>query len=63
MTPKKAPLLTIPQACELLGVCRDTLNSFYMSGKLRVIRLGRAVRFRIEDLESFIERRASKVKA
>ncbi len=62
MSAPKKPLLTVKQACELLGICRDTLTSLYQRGKLRVIRLGRAVRFRPEDLESFIERRASKVR-
>jgi excisionase family DNA binding protein len=51
-----APLLTIRQAADLLGVSYWTVRSWIEAGKLRAIRLpGRLIRVHPRDLDRFIE--------
>ena len=52
-------LVTRAQAAEYLGVQIQTLAVWACSGRydLPVVRIGRCVRYRLRDLENFIERR------
>lgn len=48
-------LLTIPQAAEALGVCDFSIRRMIWRGELRHVRIGRALRIRRDDLQSWIE--------
>lgn len=48
-------LLNRPQAAAFLGVAMRTLDEQTANGSLKVVRIGRAVRFRPATLEDFIE--------
>jgi len=49
-------LLTVPEACEHLRVCRATLYKLARRGDLPLVRLGAATRIRREDLNALIAR-------
>jgi len=51
-------LLTREEAAEYLGVRPNTLAIWMHAGRydLPVVKIGRAVRYRLEDLEAFVER-------
>ena len=53
------PLLTTEQAAQILGIKPRTLVIWRHEGRseLPFIRLGRAVRYRLEDIQSYIERK------
>ena len=52
-------LLTPEQVSELLGISKRSLYAFLRNNTaLPVVRIGRAVRFRSVDVETFIETRA-----
>ncbi|MGE9291135.1 MAG: helix-turn-helix transcriptional regulator [Puniceicoccales bacterium] len=54
-------LLTRREAAEYLGCCVHTLMAWGRAGKVREIRLSRrAVRYRVADLERFIDEGANK---
>ena len=65
MTGKNSPrgrLLTIAEACHLLGYARQTLYNALWSGQgelsqLPYYRVGRSIRFAEEDINIFLERR------
>ena len=46
-------LLTQREACVALSISAPTIRELTRSGKLRVVRIGRAVRYRLDDLEAF----------
>jgi len=48
------PLLTLPEAAELLNVSTRTVRRQIDDGLLPTVRIGGAVRIRPEDLRSFI---------
>jgi excisionase family DNA binding protein len=48
-------LMTVPEAAELLALSPWTLRQWIWQKRLPVVRLGRAVRLRREDLEQIIE--------
>lgn len=50
------PLLTSREAADRLGIGRRTLWSISNMGRLPCVRIGRLVRYQVEDLEAFIER-------
>jgi excisionase family DNA binding protein len=50
------PLRTRQEALEWLRISSTTLWELTASGELPAVRLGRAVRYRVEDIERFIER-------
>ena len=53
-----APLLvTVPEAARILSIGRTALYQLVWSGDLTPIHIGRSVRFPIEELQDFIERR------
>jgi excisionase family DNA binding protein len=47
-------LLTLEDACERLQVSEATIRRLVKDGELRVVRIGRAIRVRPEDLDAFI---------
>ncbi len=55
----ESDLLTRPQAADYLGVKVQTLAAWSCLGRydLPMVRVGRLVRYRLRDLETFIERR------
>jgi excisionase family DNA binding protein len=65
MTGKNSPrgrLLTIGEACPLLGYARQTIYNAIYSGagelaQLPYYRVGRSIRFAEQDINAFLERR------
>lgn len=53
-TNKDKQLLTLEDACERLQVSEATIRRLVKDGELRVVRIGRAIRVRPEDLDAFI---------
>lgn len=51
-----AKLLKVRDAAALLNVSVFTLYTWARSGKLPVVKLGKALRFRPDDLASFVRR-------
>lgn len=49
-------LLTAREAAEALSICERTLWTLTNTGALKSIRIGRAVRYAVDDLERYIER-------
>jgi len=49
-------LMTIKQAAEYLCICERKLWDLSKSGRIQTVRIDRAVRFDIVDLDSFIEK-------
>lgn len=47
-------LLTEAEAAERLRVCQRTLRKARQSGLLHYVAIGRAVRYTVDDLESFV---------
>ncbi len=54
---KKRLLVNTPAACELLSIGRTVLLEMVRRGELPVVRIGRAVRFRVVDLQTFVDER------
>ena len=54
-----SPLLTREQTAEMLGIAPQTLAVWAVSGRynLPMVKVGRSVRYRLSDIEKFIERR------
>lgn len=48
-------LLSVDDAARYLCICRKSLYNLTESGKLTPVRIGRAVRYDIADLERFIQ--------
>ena len=58
-TPQKTePLLLTAQAAEILGIKPGTLDNWRSTKRVQIpfVRVGRAVRYRLSDLQAFIER-------
>lgn len=51
------PLLRPAEAARILGVSRSQIYRLAALGEIAHVRVGRSVRFRLEDLERFVERR------
>ena len=49
------PLLTKPEAAKRLAVCPRTIDNLVSRGHLPCIKIGSALRFKIEDVQAFIE--------
>jgi excisionase family DNA binding protein len=49
-------LLRIPEAARVLGVGRTTLYRLIDNGDIRVLRIGRAVRIPVDELQAFVAR-------
>lgn len=55
-----APLLvTVRQACQMLGLGRTSVYHLVRSGKLRPVRIGGAVRFSVDHLRAFVDAQAT----
>lgn len=48
-------LLNRPEAAEFLNVSQRTLDEQTARGKIRAVKIGRSVRYRIQALEDFIQ--------
>lgn len=48
-------LLSTEAAAEILGLSRRTIQQLQARGELRPIRVGRAVRFHVEDLRNWVD--------
>ena len=57
-TPKPDPLLLTEQAAEFLQIKPGTLENWRSTKRVEIpfIRLGRSIRYRLSDLEKFLER-------
>lgn len=49
-------LLNARDAAEALSICERTLWTLTSTGALKSVRIGRAVRYAIDDLQAYIER-------
>ena len=49
-------LLTPREAAKSLGICERTLYGLTKSGELPVVRIGRAVRYSVDDLKTWIKK-------
>jgi excisionase family DNA binding protein len=49
-------LLTVRQAAEALSICEKSLWNLTKRGDLPAVRIGKSVRYTLEDLQSFIGR-------
>jgi excisionase family DNA binding protein len=48
-------LLSEREAWEMLGIGRSTLRRLHAEGKLRRIKIGRAVRYTVSGLEHYVD--------
>lgn len=51
-------LYTLPEVQQALSLGRSKVYELMAAGELRPLRVGRAVRFRAQEVESFVERLA-----
>jgi excisionase family DNA binding protein len=51
-------LLTPKEAAEALGICERSLFALAERGELRKIHVGRAVRYSVDDLKSWIAKKS-----
>jgi len=58
-SPQRSQLLTRAEAAEFLGMRPQTLAVWALTGRynLPCIKVGRSVRYRLSDLEAFLDRR------
>ena len=55
-TPGMRPLLvSVTQALQLLGIGRTTLYELIADGRVAPVKIGRSVRFVVDELEDFVE--------
>jgi len=52
-------LLTPKEAAKALNICERTLYGLTKAGELPVVRIGRAVRYNVQDLKDFIQKKSS----
>jgi excisionase family DNA binding protein len=56
--PQAAPLLVSHrEAARMLSVCERTLYSLVQAHEIRVVRIGRGVRYSVEDLKAWIKKK------
>ena len=48
------PLLTVPEVAELLRLSPRSIRRLIADGRLRVVRLGHAIRIRPQDVEALV---------
>jgi excisionase family DNA binding protein len=53
-------LLTAREAAKSLSVCERTLYELTRSGQIPVVRIGRSVRYSVDDLKKWIQKRSGK---
>ena len=61
-TLKMEKLLTVKEAAEILHVHPVTLRRWAMEGKIASVKMGKARRFQLSDLNSFVATHAKPVK-
>jgi excisionase family DNA binding protein len=49
-------LLTLVESCETLRISRSKMYLLIEAGQINPVRIGRAIRFRLSDLEDFTSR-------
>ena len=54
------PLLTPRDAARRLSLSEKTLYNYTKAGQIPVVRIGRAVRYSLDDLKSWIQRASEK---
>ena len=52
-------LVTVKQACQMLGLGRTSLHHLVVNGELKQVRIGSAVRFSVDHLHEFIDAHAT----
>jgi excisionase family DNA binding protein len=52
-------LVTVRQACQMLGLGRTSAYHLVRTGRLRQVRIGGAVRFSVDHLREFVEAQAA----
>jgi excisionase family DNA binding protein len=57
---KKKQLLNTKEAAEYLGISRNTLYEWVIQNKVPYIKVGRLVKFKKEELETWLKRRTQK---
>ena len=45
------------QAAQMLGISRRMVFEFRSKGELRYVKLGRLIRYRVSDIQAFLERK------
>lgn len=55
METSELQMLTKRQVCQLLKISLSTLNKWLLDGRLRSVKLCRAVRIRVTELQKFVE--------
>jgi len=58
-TSSRTLLVTVVQAAEILSLSRSSIYQLIWSDQLVPIRIGRSVRFSVDQLERFVAERAS----
>ena len=58
-TPHPKDLLTVQEVADRIGVHKRTIEREIERKKLKVVRIGRSVRIRPEDLEAYLMRHRS----
>jgi excisionase family DNA binding protein len=48
-------LVKVEEACQILSLSRTSVHFLVADGKLKAVRIGRAVRFSVEHLREFID--------
>jgi len=62
-TPSRRPLLvTVNQAAEILSLSRSSIYQLIWSEQLMPIRIGRSVRFSVDQLQQFVAERAAETR-
>ena len=56
MSPEEKPLLTIGDACQLLGLSRSTVYRLIADGELRLIKVYNRSLIARRDLDAYVER-------
>ena len=57
-TPVSATLLTVAEAAKRLSIPRASMYEKVRRGEVQAVKLGRSIRFRLEDLEGYIDARS-----
>lgn len=55
---RRAGLMNTKQAAKWLQLCEHTVRTMVAAGELKAIRIGRLIRFRLEDLEDWASKKA-----
>ncbi|WP_085372195.1 helix-turn-helix domain-containing protein [Magnetospirillum sp. ME-1] len=50
-------LIPTPEACKYLDISRATLTRIVGRGELRAIKIGKTLRFRVSDLDAWVDSR------